>query len=56
MDIGIVLVSAGAFKLLNAALKCLPVPVVARSNVWKWRNISTSLIHSMLTGVWAVVW
>ncbi|XP_062391674.1 TLC domain-containing protein 2-like isoform X2 [Sardina pilchardus] len=55
MDICIVLGSAGVFKLMNAALNSLPVPAVARKNTWRWRNISTSLIHSMLTGVWAVV-
>ena len=55
MDLGIVLGSAGVFKLLNAALKRIPVPVVARRNAWKWRNISTSFIHSLLTGVWAVL-
>ncbi|XP_041949620.1 TLC domain-containing protein 2-like isoform X1 [Alosa sapidissima] len=54
MDIGIVFGSAGAFKLMNAALNRLTVPAAARRNTWRWRNIFTSLIHSMLTGVWAV--
>ncbi|KAL2094590.1 hypothetical protein ACEWY4_009309 [Coilia grayii] len=55
MDIGTVLGSVGAFKLLNATVTRLPVPHVVLRNAWKWRNISTSLIHSTLTGPWAVL-
>ncbi|MBN3308323.1 TLC domain-containing protein 2 [Amia ocellicauda] len=47
--------SAAAFKLLNAAVDKFPIPETARRNTWKWRNISTSCIHSVITGVWAVL-
>lgn len=56
VDIGTVLGSAGAFKLVNATLGRLPIPhAVAKKDPWRWRNISTSLIHSTLTGAWAVL-
>ncbi|XP_071362038.1 TLC domain-containing protein 2-like [Trachinotus anak] len=47
--------SACSFKLLNTIVKLLPTPVLASKKAWKWRNISTSLAHSALTGAWAVL-
>uniref|UniRef100_A0A8C2ZK08 TLC domain-containing protein n=1 Tax=Cyclopterus lumpus TaxID=8103 RepID=A0A8C2ZK08_CYCLU len=47
--------SACCFKLLNTVIRFLPTPELARNKSWKWRNISTSLAHSSLTGAWAVV-
>ncbi|XP_064159321.1 TLC domain-containing protein 2-like [Anguilla rostrata] len=47
--------SVGFFKLVNCGLNNLPAPESARRNVWKWRNISTSLVHSLITGLWAVL-
>ncbi|XP_018586038.1 TLC domain-containing protein 2-like [Scleropages formosus] len=59
MDSNAVIMTAGAsvgfFKLVNTALKRLPVPESACRNPWKWRNISTSLVHSLITGFWAVL-
>ncbi|GAA6219841.1 TLC domain-containing protein 2-like [Lates japonicus] len=46
--------SACSFKLLNSIIRFLPTPVPAREKAWKWRNISTSLAHSALSGAWAV--
>lgn len=44
-------------------LQRLPVPKVVKHNEqlsWKWRNLSVSMVHSLLTGAWAltcvVVW
>uniref|UniRef100_A0A8D3DGU0 TLC domain-containing protein n=1 Tax=Scophthalmus maximus TaxID=52904 RepID=A0A8D3DGU0_SCOMX len=48
--------SACSFKLLNTLFRFLPTPAPARKKAWKWRNISTSLAHSTLTGAWAVLW
>uniref|UniRef100_A0A667ZYW5 TLC domain containing 2 n=1 Tax=Myripristis murdjan TaxID=586833 RepID=A0A667ZYW5_9TELE len=48
-------VSACSFRLLNTAVRYLPLPEPARRNAWRWRNISTSLAHSSLTGTWAVL-
>ncbi|AWO99807.1 putative TLC domain-containing protein 2-like [Scophthalmus maximus] len=47
--------SACSFKLLNTLFRFLPTPAPARKKAWKWRNISTSLAHSTLTGAWAVL-
>ncbi|XP_040907611.1 TLC domain-containing protein 2-like [Toxotes jaculatrix] len=47
--------SACSFKLLNTIVRVLPTPVLARKKAWKWRNVSTSLAHSSLTGAWAVL-
>ncbi|KAG7484070.1 hypothetical protein MATL_G00045210 [Megalops atlanticus] len=47
--------SVGFFKLVNTGLKALPMPDSACRNAWKWRNISTSFVHSIITGIWAVL-
>ncbi|XP_039888595.1 TLC domain-containing protein 2-like [Simochromis diagramma] len=47
--------SAGSFKLLNAVIRVLPTPQPAQRKAWKWRNVSTSLAHSCLTGAGAVL-
>ncbi|XP_035523145.1 TLC domain-containing protein 2-like [Morone saxatilis] len=47
--------SACSFKLLNLIVRFLPAPQTARKKAWKWRNTSTSLVHSSLTGAWAVL-
>ncbi|MBN3322572.1 TLCD2 protein, partial [Atractosteus spatula] len=47
--------SVGFFRLVNNGLAKLPIPETARRNTWKWRNISTSFIHSLITGIWAVL-
>uniref|UniRef100_A0A3Q0STZ6 TLC domain containing 2 n=1 Tax=Amphilophus citrinellus TaxID=61819 RepID=A0A3Q0STZ6_AMPCI len=46
--------SACCFKLLNTVIRILPTPQPAQRKAWKWRNISTSLAHSCLTGAGAV--
>ncbi|KAM9348866.1 TLC domain-containing protein 2-like [Symphorus nematophorus] len=47
--------SACSFKLLNTIVRFLPTPEPVRKKAWRWRNISTSLAHSSLTGAWAVL-
>ncbi|XP_030634485.1 TLC domain-containing protein 2 [Chanos chanos] len=47
--------STAFFKLVNCGFNHLPIAETARRNVWKWRNISTSFVHSLITGVWAVL-
>ncbi|KAG7237390.1 hypothetical protein INR49_032435 [Caranx melampygus] len=58
MDLRSTLLVAGgsvcSFKLLNTIVRLLPTPESAREKSWRWRNISTSLAHSSLTGAWAV--
>ncbi|XP_068126398.1 TLC domain-containing protein 2 [Hyperolius riggenbachi] len=48
--------SFACFRLLNGKLKTLiPTPSSALRNPWKWRNICTSFVHSLLTGTWALL-
>lgn len=50
---------AVAFRCVHHLLRNLPVPKVVKNDefrFWKWRNLSVSLVHSLLTGVWAVTW
>lgn len=47
--------SVGFFKLVNLGVSKVPIPESACRNEWKWRNISTSVVHSLITAVWAVL-
>ncbi|XP_073718902.1 TLC domain-containing protein 2 [Misgurnus anguillicaudatus] len=47
--------SVGFFKLVNYGFGKLPVPETAQRNTWKWRNILTSFVHSIITGVLSVL-
>ncbi|XP_050984558.1 TLC domain-containing protein 2 [Labeo rohita] len=47
--------SVGFFKLVSYGIGKLPIPETAQRNSWKWKNISTSFVHSLLTGVWSVL-
>ncbi|XP_069568494.1 TLC domain-containing protein 1 [Brachyistius frenatus] len=58
-----VLVFSLLFRVAHQLLQRLPVPKVVKHDdfrSWKWRNLSVSLVHSVLTGAWAltcvVVW
>lgn len=60
MELNSVLLTAGGsigfFKLVNCGVSKLPIPETACRNAWKWRNICTSFTHSLITGIWAVLW
>uniref|UniRef100_A0A3B1KFN5 TLC domain containing 1 n=1 Tax=Astyanax mexicanus TaxID=7994 RepID=A0A3B1KFN5_ASTMX len=46
-----------AFRLIHRLLKTLPRPRTLDNNSWKswrWENLSVSLVHSLLSGAWAV--
>lgn len=47
--------SFGFFRLVNSGVSKLPMPESACRNAWKWRNISTSFVHSLITATWAVL-
>lgn len=50
---------AMAFRCVHYLQRNLPVPKVVKNDAfryWKWRNLSVSLVHSTLTGIWAVTW
>ncbi|XP_056139239.1 TLC domain-containing protein 2 [Lampris incognitus] len=47
--------SIGFFRLVNTGFGELPIPETASRNAWKWRNISSSFVHSMITAIWAVL-
>ena len=49
--------SGAATFLLTNLLAGLLVPAAASRNQqqrWKWRNVATSLVHSVITGLWAL--
>ncbi|XP_062873187.1 TLC domain-containing protein 1-like [Trichomycterus rosablanca] len=53
-----VLVFSFMFRVVHHLLRKLPLPkVVERDELrsWKWRNLSVSLVHSLLTGPWAIM-
>ncbi|KAF7700039.1 TLC domain-containing protein 2 [Silurus meridionalis] len=47
--------SVGFFSLVNRGFEQLYIPETAQRNIWKWRNISTSFVHSLITGIWSVL-
>ncbi|KAF7218414.1 TLC domain-containing protein 1 [Nothobranchius furzeri] len=52
-----VLVCSLLFRVVHRLLQRLPVPKVVKQDdfrSWKWRNLSVSMVHSLLTGTWAV--
>lgn len=54
-----VLVCSLLFRVAHRLLQRLPVPKVVKENdfrSWKWRNLSVSMVHSLLTGPWALTW
>ncbi|XP_069471506.1 TLC domain-containing protein 2 [Ambystoma mexicanum] len=58
MDSAVLLVAASftSFHLLNRAVeRLIPAPQSAQRNRWKWRNIWTSFVHSLLTGSWSLL-
>ncbi|KAG7266431.1 hypothetical protein CRUP_030654 [Coryphaenoides rupestris] len=53
----VVLVVSLLFRVVHRLLQRLPVPKVVRMDefrAWKWKNLSVSLVHSTLTGAWAL--
>ncbi|XP_030634558.1 calfacilitin-like [Chanos chanos] len=45
------------FRVVHRLLHSLPLPKGLQHDefrAWKWRNLSVSLVHSLLTGTWAV--
>ncbi|TNN62104.1 Calfacilitin [Liparis tanakae] len=52
-----VLVCALIFKLIHRLLQNFPVPKVVKQDdfkSWKWKNLSVSIVHSLVTGSWAL--
>uniref|UniRef100_UPI0037E7F458 TLC domain-containing protein 1 n=1 Tax=Semicossyphus pulcher TaxID=241346 RepID=UPI0037E7F458 len=52
-----VLVFSLLFRVVHQLLQRLPVPKVVKQDEyksWKWRNLSVSMVHSLLTGTWAL--
>lgn len=47
------------FRVVHHLLQQLPVPKAVKQNdfhSWKWKNLSLSMVHSLLTGTWALTW
>ncbi|KAJ8276030.1 hypothetical protein COCON_G00077820 [Conger conger] len=52
-----VAVCALIFRVVHWILQSLPLPKAVQHDafrVWKWRNLSVSMVHSLLTGTWAI--
>ncbi|XP_060754003.1 TLC domain-containing protein 1-like [Neoarius graeffei] len=52
-----VLLFSLVFRVVHHLLRKLPLPKVVEHDElrsWKWRNLSVSLVHSLLTGPWAI--
>lgn len=52
-----VLVCALVFRAVSQLLQRVPMPKVVQQDefrAWRWRNLSASMVHSLLTGTWAV--
>ncbi|XP_076002130.1 TLC domain-containing protein 1 [Genypterus blacodes] len=52
-----ILVFALFFRVVHRLLRTLPLPKAVEVDAfrtWKWRNLSVSMVHSILTGTWAV--
>uniref|UniRef100_A0A8C4NJ92 TLC domain containing 2 n=1 Tax=Eptatretus burgeri TaxID=7764 RepID=A0A8C4NJ92_EPTBU len=54
-EVVLVFSSVGAFRVFRDILGSLPIPELAERNRWKWRNICTSLLHSLITGFGALL-
>lgn len=48
------------FKFINENLKKLQPPVHMKINdkinLWRWRNLLVSFLHSLLIGIWDILW
>lgn len=52
-----VLVCSLFFRVADHFLQRLPVPKVVQQDKfrsWRWRNLSVSMVHSLITGTWAL--
>ncbi|KAM8902859.1 TLC domain-containing protein 1 isoform 1-T3 [Spinachia spinachia] len=52
-----VLVVSLIFRVIHRLLQTLPVPKEVKQDdfkSWKWKNLSVSMVHSLLTGSWAL--
>lgn len=47
------------FRALRRALSRLPLPVHVRADplrTWRWHNLLVSFAHSIVSGIWALLW
>nr|XP_055036583.1 TLC domain-containing protein 1 [Misgurnus anguillicaudatus] len=52
-----VLCCSVVFRILHKLLQTVHRPIIVDTDPWKswkWKNLSVSLVHSLLTGTWAV--
>ena len=47
---------AATFAVVNIVTRHLVPPTACQTQQqrWKWRNVATSLVHSIITGIWAL--
>lgn len=51
----VVVISLVGFYCVSTLAQKL-LPRAAEKNAWKWKNISISLVHSVISGVWSCFW
>lgn len=47
------------FRGLRSALGRLPLPAHVRADplrTWRWHNLLVSFAHSIVSGIWALLW
>ncbi|XP_048746766.1 TLC domain-containing protein 2-like [Ostrea edulis] len=49
-----VFISLVGFYVLSVFAEVL-IPRAAENHAWKWKNISTSLVHSIISGLWSCI-
>lgn len=48
--------SALLFYLSSLIAEYVTPKVIAERQRWRWKNISVSLFHAVISGIWAVLW
>lgn len=47
------------FRALRRALSRLPLPAHVQADplrTWRWHNLLVSFAHSIVSGIWALLW
>ena len=52
----IILLSAFVFYLISLLVTSLRPKSLSNQVHWRWKNISVSFLHALLTGPWALLW
>ena len=48
--------SAFVFYLFSLISELITPSKITEKQRWRWKNISVSLIHAIISGIWSVLW